>query len=269
MIDLIYLAKDRPEFTAASLRALAANTNWELVRRIRIYTDGAQFPYITTDCADEMGQRLEIDCCTYGGPVAIMNAFLAERPADGGVAPTEVWAKIDNDVIVPPGWLDRCLAVMENQPFLDLLGIEPPASRTRAPWTPRGTKVEAPEWAGAGHHVYGGAFAGYAPCRSIGGIGLFRSRAFAKREAMKPFATYGGFTDWQERQRDLVKGWVVPPLGLFLLDRLPFDPWASLSVEYIAKGWQRPWTPYDLTAGPELWYWWYTSAGQVSPGRFL
>ena len=35
------------------------------------------------------------------------------------------------------------------------------------------------------------------------------------------------------------------PLKVFLLDRLPGEPWASLSRKYIAKGWQRAWSGYD------------------------
>ena len=43
MIDLLFLAKGRPEFTRASFAALYANTNWDLVEKIHIYTDGGLF----------------------------------------------------------------------------------------------------------------------------------------------------------------------------------------------------------------------------------
>jgi hypothetical protein len=103
----------------------------------------------------------------------------------------------------------------------------------------------------------------YARTDSIGGIGLFRTRAWAGREPMKPFATYGGFTDWQLREGrlrhgrpPLTIGWCVPPLRLFLLDRMPIEPWASLSKRYIAEGQQRPWTNYTQIEMEGLASWW-------------
>jgi hypothetical protein len=233
MIDILYLAHKRPEFTRASLDALLKNTDWSRARLI-VYTDGVP---LSRDWAPP--PSVCVLTAHYGGPVAIMNTHLWATKA-------ELFAKIDNDTIVPPGWLDACLSVMEAHPELDLLGIESPASRTPNPDS--GRIVAPPE-------SLVPASAGYAPCDAIGGIGLMRTSAFAGRSAMKPHSIYGGFTDWQLAHPEVRKGWIVPPLKVFLLDRLPIEPWASLSREYIAKGWQRPWTNYS----PEsvaLWDWW-------------
>jgi hypothetical protein len=72
---------------------------------------------------------------------------------------------------------------------------------------------------------------------------------------MVPHGTYGGFTDWQLLHKEVRKGWILPPLKVFLLDRLPMEPWASLSRKYIAAGDQRPWANYK-PADAHLWSWW-------------
>lgn len=233
MVDILYLAKGRPEFTQASLAALLANTNWKLARLV-IYTDGAEF---------RAASSIEVRRGEYGGPVAIMNDYLARGAS-------EVFAKIDNDTIVPPGWLDKGLAVMDASSELGLLGIEPPMSRTPAPWMGKSRPLPAPEmWAPMGSL--------YAPCDMIGGIGLMRRRPFLTADAMRPHGPngVGGFSDWQLRNPAVTKGWIVPPLNVFLLDRLPTEPWVSLSKEYIASGLQRPWTGYPASASA-LWDWW-------------
>lgn len=248
MIDLLYLAKGRPEFTAASLAALKTNTDWDCVRNAWIYLDGCEYdrPPFLGDYANNI---LFLE--QFGGPVAIMNHFL-------GLSSAEIFAKIDNDCIVPPGWLEQSLAVMEQHPHLDLLGIEPPSSRTPAPWS-KGGSIECPEASEFHRRVREkqGWDIGYAPCDSIGGIGLMRRSAFQNRRPMEPHAQngVGGFTDWQLHFADVCKGWIVPPLQLFLLDRLPFEPWVSLSKKYIAEGIQRPWTNYPESAS-HLWEWW-------------
>lgn len=240
MIDILYLAHGRPEFTRASMDALRANTNWDLVSRVLIYDDGGESPDFVAQAKFPI--ETVYRSAAIGGPIAIMNEFL-EREG------LPAFAKIDNDVIVPPNWLDRCADVMETHPELDLLGIEPPVSRTPSPWS--GIRVSPPE------HQYAGC--GYAPCDSIGGIGLMRRSAFAARAPMKPHHLYGGFTDWQLKNADVRKGWVAPPLDLFLLDRLPIDPWVSLSRKYIAAGEQRPWTNYRAEDSA-LWSWWDKAA---------
>lgn len=264
MIDILYLAKGRPEFTEASFHSLIQNTNWSAVRKLFIYTDGDKMPikllhnYWMYSCKEQWhalsdaGVRGIVSWSeVLNGPVAIMSHFVSHFSGP------DLFAKIDNDVMVPPGWLEQCLQVMEASPELGLLGIEPPASRTPAPWA-QGIPAPAPElWKRKSGSLTWGEMRGYAVCDSIGGIGLMRRSAFAGRRPMRPHATngVGGFTDWQLEHKDVVKGWVTPPLNLFLLDRLPFEPWASLSKKYIAEGIQRPWTNYPASAS-HLWEWW-------------
>ncbi len=244
MIDLLYLTHNRLAFTQASVASLVRNTQFSEVRCLYLFDDHS------TDGTREFLDSVAWPCETvtisgnHGGPVEVMKKFLA-------ISDAELFAKIDNDVILPPYWLEACLQVMEKHPALDLLGIEPPDSRTAAPWM-QGKRAPAPELLQAPTQI------GYAPCESIGGIGLMRSRAWKDRTPMTSHGPngVGGFTDWQRQHSDVCKGWIVPPLNLFLLDRLPFEPWASLSREYIAQGWQRPWTNYPLEAKDALWGWW-------------
>lgn len=253
MIDLIYLAHGRREFTRASFRALVENTNWSLVRHLEIYTDGHRgFPH-AGGYPQLAGVEWSFHMQKLGGPVAIMRDWLAR---DG----EEIWAKIDNDVIVPPGWLDQAVSIMQGAIRVDLLGLEPPASRTPSPgW--RGAYLPAPEF-------LGDYPLGFAPCDMIGGVGLLRRSAFAGRASLEPFGFngVGGFSDWQMRHPEVSKAWIVPPLKLFLLDRLPLEPWVSLSREYIAAGVQRPWTAYPEAAAPDLWDWWNPAVTEAPVG---
>lgn len=243
--DLLFLAHSRPEFTRESVKALIANTNWERVSQVIVYTDGEETPGFAG--AFPIGVPEIYVLCKFGGPVAIMSHYLSHDPAP-------VWAKIDNDVIVPPGWLDQALLVMETRQELDFLGLEPPLSRTPAPWRPNG-RVIHPET--CIDYTQPLKTIGYASCDSIGGVGLMRTSAFQDRRQMQPFATYGGFTDWQTGHPELVKGWIVPPINLFLLDRIATrEPWASLNKRYLAEKLQRPWTNYSDETVEKLAGWW-------------
>lgn len=231
MIDLLYLTFNRLAFTQASCAALLANTNWNRVGRLIIYDDGS------TDGTLEFIQKQKYPVPTeirtqsfrWASPVEVMKHFLSPDTAD-------VFAKLDSDCLCPSGWLDSALAVMDRRPELSLLGIEPPSSTI--------------------HIELGSANGkGYALTNSIGGLGLMRSRCFEGADKMRAHSIYGGFTDWQNRHPEVTKGWLSPALQMPLLDRLPMEPWKSLSQEYIAKGWQRPWKNYS-EADSHLWEWW-------------
>jgi glycosyltransferase involved in cell wall biosynthesis len=238
--DVLFLSRNRLEFTRESFAALVANTDWSLVDTLWVYDDGS-----TDGTRDWLrSQRMPVPCANIidsmlGAPAAIMNDYLKRSAAS-------LFAKVDNDVIMPPGWLNRSMDVMVKCANLDLLGVEPPESRT--PHFAGGIRSMCPELT-----ALPGAY--YARCDSIGGIGLMRRSAFLKYPDMVPHSTHGGFTDWQLKHGDVIKGWIVPSLKVFLLDRLPGEPWTSLSKRYIAKGWQRAWSGYD-PANP---FWnWYT-----------
>ncbi|RPH38356.1 glycosyltransferase family 2 protein [bacterium] len=221
MIDIIYLAFNRLEFTKASMAAMLANTEWAKVRKLIVYDDGSTDG--TREYLKSVDYPVQVEFVfeSLGGPVAITNHYLSHSPSD-------VFAKIDNDTMLPPHWLGECMKVMESHKELDLLGIE-----SFNPVKPG----EVPR--------------NYGKARHIGGIGLMRSGCF------KTFPRANGrfgFTQWQ-RESSAIKGWINPSLPVFLLDKIAFDPWASLSRVYISKGWQRPWPPYDEN-GRAMWSWW-------------
>lgn len=247
LIDIIFPTKNRLEFTKASVEALVKNTDWQYVRRVYIYDDGS------TDGTSEflIGESLlgtlfpikatVISGSRFGGPSRVMQDYILKGLRNKDYPP--LFAKIDNDVIVPPGWLTRCVSTMINHSELELLGIEPPLSRT--PHYKGGRPSPQPEIEATGM---------YAPCDSIGGIGMMRRSCFERFPDLSQHSIYGGFTEWQLNHKEIIKGWIVPPLDVILLDRLPIEPWATLSKQYIAKGWQREWSSYD-PAKP-FWQWW-------------
>jgi len=231
LVDLMVPAYNRWAFTETCLTNLDVVTDWSLVREFVVYDSGS---------SDLTGQKLD--------PLA---KSLGRNPTVVHMPPTSVTdvlvkhvmgtssqfiAKLDNDTIVPPGWLPAMLDVLHRHPEVDLLGIE--AHYPVAPAPPNGY--------------------GYKVAPFIGGIGVFRRTAF-EGPMPKGRDIYFGFTEWQDKTPGLVKGWINPALAVCLLDRLPFEPWASLSMDYVRKGWQRPWPKYDPSQ-KILWSWkWRTS----------
>jgi hypothetical protein len=96
------------------------------------------------------------------------------------------------------------------------------------------------------HRPYFPTFASH-----IGGIGLMRVSTFKRRTRLVANGRFG-FTEWQHEYQPK-RGWITPDLPVVLLDRMPIEPWASLSARYISEGWQRRWTTYFEDAGH--WYW--------------
>jgi Glycosyl transferase family 2 len=221
IVDVMFVAWNRLEFTRAAFGCLLENTDWRLVRELVVYDDGS------TD-----GTREHLDMAVkespvparvihmgMGSPVAAMVNYLDRTDA-------EAFAKIDNDCCVPPGWITELVAVMERDPQLELLGME--AGFTEVPGR------DDPGWDGTRH------------CREssyIGGIGLMKVRAFEMRPVMNPNGRWG-FSDWQHRHQPK-RGWICPDLPVVLLDRLPFEPWQTLAERYVEEGWSRPWAPWD------------------------
>jgi glycosyltransferase involved in cell wall biosynthesis len=220
MIDVIFPTFNRMEFTRAAARALAQNTDWSLVRECRIYddqsTDGAEVV-----AAEELSRApVKLRCYRgpFGGPVAIMCEYLSDN-ADA------YFAKVDSDTVVPPGWLNACHALRDGA---DLIGIE---------------CMNRP---GDGPHAL-------EACKHIGGIGLMRTAAFMQR-APEPDGRFG-FTLWQHQNEHISRAWITPSLKVFLLDRLPIEPWVTLNRRYIDRGWAREWPQYHPCQS-EMWDWW-------------
>lgn len=217
MIDVVFLACNRLEFTKATYAALKANTDWSKARLV-VYDDGS-----TDGTAEWLESQGEVRRTSLGSPVAVMQHYLDSGPS----AP--YWAKIDNDTVVPPGWLDDCVRVMDASPELELLGIE------------------------AMCEVAAVAERTYRPSPFIGGIGLFRTAAWKDRPPLVADGFFG-FTSWQD-QNGVATGWIDPSLPVFLLNRLPVEPWSSLSDKYVARGWQRDFGKYHPGQSP-MWDWW-------------
>lgn len=232
-LDIVYLARNRRAFTEVTIGCLIQNTNWSLVDRLIVYDDGsedttAEWLHATLP---HLVYRHQIRETNLGSPVAVMADYLASDPADWFV-------KLDNDVAVPDGWLDRLLEVRDGYPELgiDLLGFE--AGMTIVPSPTPGTVHVPDDWDGC---------YGFEESSHIGGVGLMRSAALQTKNAplaAAPGTTYYGFTEWQTRHPEVVRGWITPDLRAPLLDRVPVEPYVSLSDQYIEKGWQRPWGKY-------------------------
>lgn len=227
-IDVMYLAWNRLDFTKASFQNLIDNTPWEKINRLVVYDDTSEDG--TTEWLRERVEALEIDCaCEFRlvdlkSPPAAMNHFVQFSTAT-------FFAKIDNDIMVPPGWLDAMLSVYELHPVIELLGME--AGRL-------GLGNGEPYDFELGSHT--------------GGIGVFRRLAFATRPPIPQKGRFG-FTEWQRVFRP-VRGWIRPDLRIFSLDQLPHEPWRSLSEGYIERGWQRRWPSYDERWTEPYWSWW-------------
>jgi hypothetical protein len=236
-LDIVHLSWHRPEFSEASLAALLANTDWRQVREVVLYDDTPKPLREVRAVAERISERLpcRVVHTNYRSPVRTMNDYL-----DQEVLP-EAFVKLDSDIVVPPGWLQRMVSVMERNPALELLGFEAGQSGMVAPPKPQSLRPEAYTWVEARH---------------IGGVGLMRIQAFLDRPRMRPAGRYG-FTEWQHRHRPVV-GWIAPDLHVCDLSRIPVQPWQHLSHDYLGRGWQRQW-PQDAH-DPRYWEWWTKEA---------
>ena len=214
-LDVLYVAWNRLEFTDFSYQMLLANTAWDRVSKRFLAEMAEQAPVPCDFWQDELHS-----------PPAVMNRYVARSEA-------EWFAKIDNDIVVPPGWLEAMQEVIDGSPTVELLGME----------AGRGLPV-TPEWDGVYRFEDGS---------HMGGVGLLKVDAFRRRVRMKEGDGRFGFTEWQHEYRP-VRGWINPDLPVVSLDRVPFEPWAKLSERYVDKEWQRPWGKYHERA--DYWDWW-------------
>jgi len=230
LVDILYLAKGRRKFTEHTLGMLVENTNWDLVNKLVVYDDGSSKPDRTWlhRATTELKVKNEFRLTNFGSPVAVMNHFLDRRE-------TDVFAKADNDIVLPPGWLEAMTSVMESHPTLDLLGMEAGMS-------------------GRPGDGWNGAYGLNHDCSHIGGVGLIRGGAIRRYSRPVPNGRFG----WTENQHanDYERAWIKPDLRMCELDKLPFDPWKSLSDLYIDAGVQRPWGKYPGDMIDFYWSWW-------------
>lgn len=241
MIDVLYVAYNRLAYTRESFTALLRNTDWSEVESLYVFDDAS------TDGTAEWLEAAVLDHAdggvladTYyrmswarkGGPVAAMNWYLDER-RDSEDATTEMFAKVDNDFVVCPGWLREMIRQMTLHPELDLLGTEPfVGDPTPAPYGDRTITT----------------------ARHIGGKGLIRLRAFRQcRPSPGGFNGYQGFTQWQEQHEQVSKAWITPDLLCFGLDQMREGPYRDLAPVYAGLDWMRMWPVYG---GDDHYSWW-------------
>ena len=212
--DLIYLTHNRREYTELTLSLLIENTNWSLIDRLIVYDDRS-----TDGTRELVGDRInlipveyEIRDHDWGSPVLVMNDYVRSAESD-------LFAKIDNDVALPPGWLDAFISVMEAKNPPELLGTESP-------------------FMGPPPEGWDGTYTWH-PWKHIGGVGLMQTEFFRRTGPMKA-KRYHGFTQhqWIYGPR---RGWINPDLPACLLDRCPVEPWLTYGRRYERQGWQRPW----------------------------
>jgi O-methyltransferase len=224
-VDLFYLTSNRLEFTRETLSSLLANTDWEFVREFVVNDNNS------VDGTKEWVRQAIKNCPApvrwiegdYTSPVAAMLNFIRSSHAP-------ILAKVDNDAMMPPGWLRQSLEVMDRHPELQLLGTEAMYAHSDDPETIRS----------------------YTRAEFISGLGLYRRQAFARSQPTT-IGKYFGLEEWQMAQPRLVRGWITPALSVFLLDRLPFEPWLTYSKNYMARGWQRD--SYKYEPASTLWKW--------------
>lgn len=225
MIEILYMAWNRLNFTGLTWPLLIQNTDWSLVKKLTVYDDGSEdgtLEYLRErigDCPVEHELR-ESDMRS---PPAVMNHFLATHREP-------LFAKIDNDICCPPRWLNDLAAVMEANEKTMLLGSEVGQTYTRRD--------------GEAHSVR--------RCSHIGGVGLMRTLAFINNPPIPSRGRFG-FTEWQLRYQ-IPRGWIQPDLMMPQIDRIPAEPWRTYTKEYVDRGWSRDWGHYP-NAEASWWSW--------------
>lgn len=224
-IEVLYLTFNRLHFTGLTWRLLVENTDWGLVDKLTVYDDGSEdgtleFMRENISLCPVEHELRETDLRS---PPAVMNHFLAERRST-------FFAKIDNDICCPPGWLGEMLRVMRENQSLSLLGSE--VGQTKLPG--EGERRRALR------------------CSHIGGVGLMRTQTFSDLPPI-PSRGHFGFTEFQVRH-NISRAWISPDLMMPQIDRVPVEPWLSYTQDYIDRGWNRDWGPYPRER-TEYWDW--------------
>lgn len=229
MIDILLTTHNRKAYVEAVLATLLANTNWDLVHHLHILDDHSvdgTYEFLL-DAVRDAPVETTVTTARFGGPVAAMNHMLDRTQM-------QVFAKIDSDTIVPPGWLDTMLDVMVDNPGLDALGTEPGFAEPVQPdYVTRG----------------------YQPAAHVGGQGLFRVANLQKHRPL-PKDRYFGFT--QQMRKHMTCGWIDPSIAAFNLDHIGSEPWRSLAEAYVAKNWSRSWPVYPSEFAP-YYQWWFAT----------
>jgi hypothetical protein len=223
-VEILYTAWNRLAFTRVSFELLKRNTDWSKVSRLTVYDDGSEDgtrEFLATAGEDIPVLAYEVRDGGWRSLGATMNDFASLTEA-------ELFVKVDNDIAMPPGWLGCVLSAWKRHPEYELVGMEA-------------------AWNGPFDGMKPAARYTILPARHIGGVGLMRTEAFTRRRAV-PLSLgkngRAGFTIWQHRHHPRA-GWLKPDIPNIQLDRIPDEPWRSLSLGYVEMGWARGWEPYE------------------------
>lgn len=228
--DILYVARGRREFTEITFGWLLENTNWNLINRLIVYDDGS------TDGTREWLMDAIRSCpqehyfrrSHFGSPVGVMNDYVDKTDA-------EWFCKVDNDILLPPGWMDAMTSVIDSED-VELLGMEagmsgPPADDWDGTYTPN--------W----------------DCTHIGGVGFIKVGAFKRYPRPVPKGRFG----WTESQHKFRRksAWISPDLRMACLDKICDEPFQSLTADYMLKGpgLQREWADYPKEMRDFYWGW--------------
>ncbi len=224
-ITLLFPTFNRLEFTKVVLDTLIENTNPSLVHELLVVdgsSDDGTSEYLKKRLAERLPFRHRLISIKDRHVVSAMLMAYSESK-------TPFIAKVDSDTVVPEGWLEACVSVMGRHPELWALGIEPFCKISDCSAQQRE----------------------YQSAPFVGGIGLFKREAWKGLRPSTP-----PFFGWTKHQQmgSWTKGWLHPAMRVVLLDRMPFEPFRSLSKKYVDKKWQRAWPPYPISCAGR-WEW--------------
>lgn len=229
-VGILFLARNRRTFTETSLSALIEYTNPDLVDRILLLDGGSEDG--TRQMLFDFAKRghPDFDIRFRGGTIKVVVESYKHILATSK-APYIV--KIDNDLVVCPNWLDISLGIVESNPKIGFLGFIPHDPIGLGPYQP----------SIVGH---------------IGGVAIYPRHIF-RGTVLSGSNTYYGMQPFIKKTciaKNVKAAWIKPGLPMFVLDRLPIEPWKGISKGYTKMSYQRPWKSYK----PEdrsLWDWYF------------
>ena len=235
-LSIMFLACHRPAYCEKALSTLVTNTDWAKVESFYIMQDygtesgGGQIEalfhnFLSLWRPHKPCAFLKKHSACYGGPIPAMLEFLR-------VCRSDILVKIDEDTLMPPGWLDHILRLITPLHRARVaIGLEPFKGYSLDCSEPR-TLIPAN--------------------RPVGGLFAIPRRLFLDHPLKVSGRIYDGWYEWQlENHANFIPLWLSPGLPVCLLDRIPSGPWRDLGAQYEQAGLQRPWKRYNPDA--DLW----------------